>query len=110
MNSSFVVPEESEIRDVKDLSGKQVGLFALDHLKFARAALAEHGVDAEAEVDFKVYRNKRSYEAAELIEALRKGEIAAIWLLDVLLGHRSAERRVGKECVSTCSCGWSPYH
>lgn len=87
MNRSFVVPEESGIRDVKDLSGKQVGLFALDHLKFARAALAEHGVDAEAEVDFKVYRNKRSYEAAEMIEALRKGEIAAIWLLDVLLGH-----------------------
>src|SRR3546814_14406393 len=26
-------------------------------------------------------------------------------------GHyRSAERRVGKECVSTCSSRWSPYH
>src|SRR3546814_20587008 len=23
---------------------------------------------------------------------------------------RSEERRVGKECVSTCSSGWSPYH
>src|SRR3546814_11820703 len=23
---------------------------------------------------------------------------------------RSEERRVGKECVSTCSFGWSPYH
>src|SRR3546814_18514078 len=23
---------------------------------------------------------------------------------------RSAERRVGKECVSTCSSRWSPYH
>src|SRR3546814_17837969 len=23
---------------------------------------------------------------------------------------RSAERRVGKECVSTCSFRWSPYH
>src|SRR3546814_21072357 len=23
---------------------------------------------------------------------------------------RSEERRVGKECVSTCSCRWSPYH
>src|SRR3546814_16615304 len=22
----------------------------------------------------------------------------------------SAERRVGKECVSTCRSGWSPYH
>src|SRR3546814_12357167 len=23
---------------------------------------------------------------------------------------RSGERRVGKECVSTCRSGWSPYH
>src|SRR3546814_990122 len=33
---------------------------------------------------------------------------------DVLRGHltssRSAERRVGKECVSTCRSRWSPYH
>src|SRR3546814_14975063 len=26
------------------------------------------------------------------------------------LGLRSAERRVGKECVSTCRSRWSPYH
>src|SRR3546814_8878597 len=25
-------------------------------------------------------------------------------------GFRSAERRVGKECVSTCRSRWSPYH
>src|SRR3546814_11266329 len=24
--------------------------------------------------------------------------------------HESEERRVGKECVSTCRSGWSPYH
>src|SRR3546814_19674617 len=29
---------------------------------------------------------------------------AADWLL------RSEERRVGKECVSTCRSRWSPYH
>src|SRR3546814_15224425 len=27
-----------------------------------------------------------------------------------LLGLRSEERRVGKECVSTCRSRWSPYH
>src|SRR3546814_16360454 len=26
------------------------------------------------------------------------------------LGIRSEERRVGKECVSTCRSRWSPYH
>src|SRR3546814_20796519 len=28
----------------------------------------------------------------------------------VLDGLRSEERRVGKECVSTCRSRWSPYH
>src|SRR3546814_16983211 len=27
-----------------------------------------------------------------------------------LFGARSAERRVGKECVRTCRSRWSPYH
>src|SRR3546814_3221803 len=27
-----------------------------------------------------------------------------------LTGGRSEERRVGKECVSTCRSRWSPYH
>src|SRR3546814_5724238 len=26
------------------------------------------------------------------------------------ISTRSEERRVGKECVSTCRCRWSPYH
>src|SRR3546814_13908933 len=26
------------------------------------------------------------------------------------VGNRSEERRVGKECVSTCRSRWSPYH
>src|SRR3546814_3902112 len=33
--------------------------------------------------------------------------------IPVLLAHwivRSEERRVGKECVSTCRSRWSPYH
>src|SRR3546814_2085135 len=28
----------------------------------------------------------------------------------LLIGGRSEERRVGKECVSTCRSRWSPYH
>src|SRR3546814_13943888 len=30
--------------------------------------------------------------------------------LEVVLPDRSEERRVGKECVSTCRSRWSPYH
>src|SRR3546814_2451085 len=29
---------------------------------------------------------------------------------DLQSGQRSEERRVGKECVSTCRSRWSPYH
>src|SRR3546814_14733021 len=31
-------------------------------------------------------------------------------LLGQTIPMRSEERRVGKECVSTCSYRWSPYH
>src|SRR3546814_11262036 len=31
-------------------------------------------------------------------------------IFDKALTDRSEERRVGKECVSTCSSRWSPYH
>src|SRR3546814_11263372 len=30
--------------------------------------------------------------------------------ITVILDKRSEERRVGKECVSTCRSRWSPYH
>src|SRR3546814_4296559 len=32
------------------------------------------------------------------------------WLFPCLTSSRSEERRVGKECVSTCRSRWSPYH
>src|SRR3546814_17388379 len=35
---------------------------------------------------------------------------AALHLLPLAMGLRSEERRVGKECVSTCRSRWSPYH
>src|SRR3546814_18920043 len=40
-------------------------------------------------------------------------ELAVMGFFEVLphlFGIRSEERRVGKECVSTCRSRWSPYH
>src|SRR3546814_1709064 len=41
-------------------------------------------------------------------------EVAIIMFVNVsvegALRERSEERRVGKECVSTCRSRWSPYH
>ena len=38
---------------------------------------------------------------------VRNGEVPT---LEEIIDHRSEERRVGKECVSTCRSRWSPYH
>src|SRR3546814_14782543 len=37
-------------------------------------------------------------------------EILGLKLAKQGRGFRSEERRVGKECVSTCRSRWSPYH
>src|SRR3546814_19331666 len=38
------------------------------------------------------------------------GICAAAMMSMSSIAHRSEERRVGKECVSTCRSRWSPYH
>src|SRR3546814_16049558 len=49
-------------------------------------------------------------------EGLKHGNELVVSTWDIISGDvktgptRSEERRVGKECVSTCSNRWSPYH
>src|SRR3546814_16995728 len=65
------------------------------------------------------------YDALGLAELLQRGELTSAELLETAIGcaqnlnpqlnavvrpMRSEERRVGKECVSTCRYWWSPYH
>src|SRR3546814_11549428 len=35
--------------------------------------------------------------------------LSDVQLIDAMMEHRSEERRVGQECVSTCRSWWSPY-
>src|SRR3546814_12060781 len=51
-------------------------------------------------------------EAARLRASVPGFEDAYVSLIADQLGitERSEERRVGKECVSTCRYRWSPYH
>src|SRR3546814_9898053 len=44
-----------------------------------------------------------SVEASEKLDGLSHAPVDAF-------ASRSEERRVGKECVSTCRSRWSPYH
>src|SRR3546814_5867904 len=41
---------------------------------------------------------------------IRRGAVAGLTYAGLLGLTRSEERRVGKECVSTCRSRWSPYH
>src|SRR3546814_12198210 len=58
---------------------------------------------------------------AILLEAYENSKLGKKRLADIITGFidpnaadtpptRSEERRVGKECVSTCRSRWSPYH
>src|SRR3546814_11663619 len=49
------------------------------------------------------------HELTRLLEGTDAPHDAALGLLD-RLEARSEERRVGKECVSTCRSRWSQYH
>src|SRR3546814_13456438 len=68
---------------------------------------------------FRAYRKARGTEAdAVMLKALNALQGARYIELaqkrganeSFLYGWRSEERRVGKECVSTCRSRWSPYH
>src|SRR3546814_15272071 len=43
-------------------------------------------------------------------DCLRREVLDRDIAFDLRLVERSEERRVGKECVSTCRSRWSPYH
>src|SRR3546814_5221154 len=50
----------------------------------------------------------REREHAEMVVAKLRSDGNSRKMAGVRV--RSDERRVGKECVSTCRSGWSPYH
>src|SRR3546814_1765799 len=58
------------------------------------------------------HSERREYhgESDELIAQKALAAKAAGLVPVVCVGERSEERRVGKECVSTCRSRWSPYH
>src|SRR3546814_18502444 len=72
--------------------------------------LAERGISVNRTT---IYRWVQCY-APEMEKRLRwfwRRGFDPSWRLDeTYVKVRSEERRVGKECVSTCSSRWSPYH
>ena len=85
MNRSFAVPTGSPIRSVADLKGARIALHFEDLLYFARAALIDEGLDADRDVTFVDWRGPLD-EADGMLEAMRAGEVQAIWQLDLVYG------------------------
>src|SRR3546814_3447326 len=61
-----------------------------------------------------IYRTRIETRRGHGFLAFQIDPVAALVAIAIgLLAHhqrRSEERRVGKECVSTCRSRWSPYH
>src|SRR3546814_15333258 len=93
--------------DVRRAVTQLVGLAEEDHYRECRWELLMRALD----------RDQRQGEAIAVYERLadrlandlgvRPSEPLQRLRLDI---QRSDERRVGKECVSTCRSRWSPYH
>src|SRR3546814_12265748 len=63
------------------------------------------------EIPTHVFERDEFYNTDKVVRLLQNLEIDLVALAGFLwLIPRSEERRVGKECVSTCRSRWSPYH
>src|SRR3546814_12375816 len=89
-------------REIRAFTQQEV-IHSREHVVFNRKA-AEAGYDLselEADVD-------------TVMEMIRQRPPIVNLMATIALEHytamRSEERRVGKECVSTCRSRWSPYH
>src|SRR3546814_12036296 len=85
----------------------------------AQSSLKKSAPKAPAERLVKDIRRatRRHFSAEDKIRIVLEGlrgedSIAELCCKDVIAQslYRSEERRVGKECVSTCRSRWSPYH
>src|SRR3546814_13422890 len=69
----------------------------------------------EARFEAWLHANRRHREAynrvaSTLMQVASSAQTSPMLLLRQQALRRSEERRVGKECVSTCRSRWSPYH
>src|SRR3546814_16343261 len=99
--------EEGEVDYWVDEKAKQVHL-SEDGQEHAEQLLREAGI-LEGEDD-DLYSPHNIHVVHHLNAGLRAHGIYQRDVDYIVRDGRSEERRVGKECVSTCRSRWSPYH
>src|SRR3546814_5415124 len=72
------------------------------------AGRPEHPIWGSGQYDVHLYDADNVKVGEDLTVEIPGGEATALPTLSA--DKRSEERRVGKECVSTCRSRWSPYH
>src|SRR3546814_11390368 len=71
--------------------------------------LIKQGRSTKERIDAIVQRTRSG--GGEIVALLKTGSaFYAPATSGIAMAERSEERRVGKECVSTCRSRWSPYH
>src|SRR3546814_20794730 len=72
----------------------------------------ENRVDYKRIIKWKLISSSHNFPFATLSVAIlgRKKAMKNLQTSDELIDLRSEERRVGKECISTCRYRWSPEH
>src|SRR3546814_15567365 len=63
-------------------------------------------VDSHCHLDFP----ELAQNLPDILGRMEQNQVSHALVVSVNLPDRSEERRVGKECVSTCRYRWSPYH
>src|SRR3546814_11388344 len=105
--SAFCMDYEQKIEDLGGLDIQLLGIGSNGHIGFnepgslidskTRLIALNHTTRAAAASDF-----------GGLSSTPKKGITLGVKV--IMNAPRSEERRVGKECVSTCRSRWSPYH
>src|SRR3546814_14698388 len=90
------------------LDQKRPGDYAWRQVEKAYQAAEVEGEPFQTDKDGKPYANQHNIRLAlsKMGVTVRHDKFADRMLVE----GRSEERRVGKECVSTCRSRWSPYH
>src|SRR3546814_13464919 len=82
-----------------------------DSLHLSQSAVSRQISSLEESLNVRLFhRHARGLILTEQGELLYRTVHDVFAKLTMVEAQRSEERRVGKECVSTCRSRWSPYH
>src|SRR3546814_486779 len=111
--SACATPFQSKVSRFQQMPPPSGQTFVIQPADRSKAGSLEFGQYADLvrqQLFARGFQPAPSQGAATLVVDLGYGISDGREKIDTRPGTRSEERRVGKECVSTCRSRWSPYH